>query len=102
MEIKGKITAVAPLERGVGSRGPWARATVVVEYESGQYPRSVALQNAKDAEQFASLRVGQTGVFKFDIKAREHNGKWYNDLNCWSWTMDQPTQQTGNYSQGPF
>lgn len=88
MEIKGRVTAVAPIERGVGARGPWARATVVVEYETGQYPRSIALQNQKDADGFARLQVGQMGVFKFDVKAREYNGKWYNDIICWSWTTD--------------
>lgn len=98
MEIKGKVIAVAPIERGVGARGAWSRATVVVEYESGQYPKSIALQNSKDAENFAKLRVGQTGTFKVDFKARDYNSKWYNDVNCWGWTMDQ-TQQSAPVAQ---
>lgn len=89
MEIHGKITAMPPIERGMGQRGPWARQTVVIEYESGQFPKSIALQNSKDAENFAKLRVGQTGTFKFDAKTREYNGKYFTDLNCWSWSIDQ-------------
>ena len=88
MEIRGKITAVLPIERGVGARGPWARATIIVEYESGQYPKAIVLQNSKDAEKFAGLQVGQIGTFKFDCKVREFNGKHYNDINCWSWQID--------------
>lgn len=89
MEFKGKVTAVLPIERGVGQRGPWARATIVLEYESGQYPKSIAIQNSKDAENFGKIRVGQTGTFKVDFKAREYGGKYYTDINCWSWTLDQ-------------
>lgn len=92
MEIKGKITAVPAPERGVSSKGPWVRQTVVVEYESGQYPKSIAIQNMKDAENFGKLRIGQTGTFKVDFKAREYNGKWFTDINCWGWNIDQPQQ----------
>ena len=90
MEIRGKVIAVPAPESGTSSRGPWKRQTVVVEYESGQYPRSIALQNQKDADAFGALKVGQTGLFKVDFKTREYNGKYYTDINCWSWTMDQP------------
>lgn len=99
MEFKGVVTAVLPIERGMGQRGPWARTTIVVEYESGQYPKSIAIQNSKDAENFAKIRVGQTGIFKVDFKTREYNGKVYTDINCWGWTLDQPQQQ--NYQTPP-
>ena len=89
MEFKGRVTAVLPIERGSGRNGPWARATIVLEYESGQYPKSIALQNAKDAEKFAQIRVGQTGTFQVDFKTREYHGKFYTDINCWSWKLDQ-------------
>jgi len=89
MEIKGKVINVAPIERGVGQRGPWVRQTIVVEYESGQYSKAIAITNRKDAESFSKIHVGQTGVFKIDFKAREYNGKWYNDVDCWGWTLDK-------------
>ena len=89
MEFKGRVTAVLPIERGVGNRGPWARATIVVEYESGQYPKSIAMQNMKDAENFGKIRVGQTGTFKVDFKTREYNGKFFTDITCWGWSLDQ-------------
>lgn len=99
MEFKGKIIAVPKPETGISQRGPWTRQTIVIEYESGQFPRTIAIQNTKDAENFGKLRVGQTGVFRVDCKAREFNGKYYNDLTCWSWTTDQ---QSGMDSNGPF
>ena len=89
MEIKGIVKKVLPLERGVAQSGPWARATVVVEYEHGQYPKSIALTNMKKAEDFARIRYGDSGTFKFDVKVREYNGKVYNDVTCWAWDLDQ-------------
>lgn len=98
MEIKGRVTAVPAPERGVSSKGAWVRQTIVVEYESGQYPKSIAMVNMKDAENFGKIRVGQTGTFKVDFKAREFNGKFFTDINCWAWTLDQPAtpQPQGN------
>lgn len=89
MEIRGKVTAVRPMERGTSSRGMWARQTIVVEYESGQYPKRVALQNMKNPEEFAKIRVGQVGTFKYDFKHREYNGKDFTDIICWDWKLDQ-------------
>lgn len=102
MEIIGKVVAVAPIERGTSQRGPWSRATVVVEYESGQFPKSIALQNSKDAENFARLAVGQTGKFFFDTKTREYNGKYYTDINCWKWEVQGSQNQSAPIPGGPF
>lgn len=89
MEIKGKVTVVRPLERGTTSGGKnWSRKTIVVEYESGQYPKSVALTNMNKAEEFDKIRVGSTGTFKYDFKYREYNGRDYTDIVCWDWTID--------------
>ena len=103
MEIIGKIITVAPIERGNSSRGPWSRATIVVEYESGQYPKTIALQNSRDAENFARLQIGQIGKFFFDTKTREFNGKYYTDINCWKWEIqNSQTSSNAPVSGGPF
>lgn len=89
MDIRGKVTAVPAPERGVSNRGPWVRQTIVIEYESGQYPKSIAIQNTKDAENFGRIPLGAIGTFKVDFKTREYNGKYYTDITCWGWTLDQ-------------
>lgn len=99
MDIHGKVTAVPAPESGISTKGPWKRQTIVVEYESGQYPKSIAIQNQKNAEEFGRLRVGDTGTFKVDFKTREYNGKFYTDINCWGWTLDQPANGA---PQGPI
>ena len=102
MEIIGKVTAVAPIERGMSQKGPWSRATIVVEYESGQFPKSIALQNSKDAENFAKLPIGSTGKFFFDTKTREYNGKYYTDITCWKWEIQGAQNSTAPMPNGPF
>lgn len=89
MEIKGKITATPAPKTGVSSKGPWKKVFIVVEYESGQYPKQLLLSNMSKAEDFSRLKVGDSGVFKFDGSVRENNGNFYLDLNCWSWTLDR-------------
>ena len=85
MEITGKVVAVPPVQSGMSARGPWKKATVVVEYEGGQYPKRAVLTNMKDAENFCQLRVGDTYKFYFNMEARESNGKWFQDIKCWKW-----------------
>lgn len=89
MEIKGKITAIPAQKTGTSSRGSWKKCFIVVEYESGQYPKQIMLSNMNKADEFSRLRVGDTGTFKFEGSVRENNGNYYLDLNCWSWTLDQ-------------
>ena len=90
MDIKGKVIEKPSSESGISSRGAWKKAYLVVRYEEGNYPKDILLSNMKKAEDFERIRVGESGVFKFDAKTRKaSNGKWYCDLECWSWTLDQ-------------
>lgn len=101
MEIKGRITARPASESGTSAKGPWKKAFVVVRYEEGQYPKDVLLFNMKNADRFEQLSVGAYGTFKFDAKTRQStNGRWYCELECWSWTTDQQ-QQTQRYGSYP-
>ena len=88
-EISGRITQVLPIERGMGQRGPWATAKIVIEYEAGRYTNNLMLEcRTNKAEDFAKLRVGQKGTFIYDVTSREYNGKWYHNVNCFDWTIE--------------
>lgn len=94
MEIKGKIIATPPPKAGVSARGPWEKAFIVVQYEDGQFPRQLLLGNMNKSAEFKTLRVGQSGTFKFDGSVRENKGNYFLDLNCWAWTIDNQQQET--------
>ena len=102
MEVKGKIVAVPPVVTGTSARGPWKKSCAVIEYESGQYPKQIMLTNLNKADEFSKLRVGDTGTFKFDCTVRQaNNGNYYQDLNCWSWKIDQPEQSASAPTAAP-
>ena len=88
LEIKGKVSAVLPMASGTSANGEWKRQTVVIEFEDGSYTRKLAIENAKKADEFAKLNVGDEGVFKCNIPtSREFNGRWYTSVTCWSWAV---------------
>lgn len=95
MEIKGKVVANLGVQKGTSKFGKdWEKATIVIETE-GQYPKKVALDNMKNADQFGALTVGTEGCFHIEVESREFNSRWYTSVNCWKWEVAQatPTQQ---------
>lgn len=93
MEIKGKVVANLGLQKGTSKAGKeWAKATVVIEY-GDQYPKKIALDSLKNAEEFAKLAVGTEGAFHIEVESREFNGRWYTSVNCWKWETTQQPQQ---------
>lgn len=102
MEVSGKIIAIPQERTGTSTRGFWRKVFIVVEYESGQHPKQILLSNMNKAEDFAKLRVGQVGKFKFDGAVRENNGNFYLDLNCWSWEVDNSSRPQPSTIDGPI
>lgn len=85
MEITGRIKTVLPLQKGTSQRGPWSKAVIVIEYQSGNYTNTLALENMAKADEFASLPVGAEFKFWFDPVSREYNGRYYTQCNCFNW-----------------
>ena len=93
MEIKGRVIQSLGVQKGTSKAGKeWSKASVIIETD-GQYPKKVALDNMKNAEEFGKLPVGSTGVFHIEVESREFNGRWYTNVNCWKWEVATPTQQ---------
>lgn len=96
MQITGNIIAVLPERTGTSARGTqWASQDFVIEIP-GQYPQHVCL-NIFGADKIQQLMpvAGEPDVtVQFDIDAREHNGRWYNQLRCWNITRPAPAQQS--------
>ena len=89
MEIVGRIKTVLPLQQGTSARGPWSKATVVIEYQSGNFTNLLALENMGKAEEFAALPVGAEFRFWFDAVSREYQGRYYTQCNCFNWQAAQ-------------
>ena len=76
MQFKGKITEALPVVTGQGARGQWVKQGFVLEYESGQYPKSVAFDVFGDERlQKFRISVGEELICDIDFKAvRGKNG----------------------------
>lgn len=100
LTIKGKVVSNLGVQKGTSKAGKdWSKTTLIVEYGDSQYPKRVALDNLKNAEEFAKLAVGTEGVFHIEVESREFNERWYTSVNCWKWeTTQQP--QTAPAQQG--
>ena len=97
MEITGRIKTVLPLQQGTSQRGPWSKAIIVIEYQSGNYTNMLALENMGKAAEFAALPVGAEFKFWFDPVSREHQGRYYTQCNCFNWQAvgQQPAAPQG-------
>lgn len=89
MEVKGKVTG-KKTDSGVSRRSgsPWKKVSIIVQYEGGQYPKHLLLSNMQKAEEFDRIRVGDVGTFQFDGEVRDSGDKYYLDLKCWSWKIE--------------
>ena len=86
MKITGKITVVLPLQEGTSAKGTaWSKQTAVVEESEGQYPQSLAFDMMSD--KIVALNVGDVVEIDFDTKAREYQGKYFNNVNAWKVTV---------------
>ncbi|MDE5987278.1 MAG: DUF3127 domain-containing protein [Prevotella sp.] len=94
-ELKGKVIAVLPLASGISNRTgkEWASQEYVIEENDVRYPQRTCFKvfGSDKIQQFA-LQLGDIVTVKLELGAREHNGKWYNEINCWSVERGQTTR----------
>lgn len=107
-ELTGKVIAVLPLASGVSNRTgkEWASQEYVIEEQNARYPQRVCFKvfGSDKIQQFA-LQLGEIVIVKLELGAREYNGKWYNEINCWNVERPQmqgiPQQQNNRPPQQP-
>ena len=95
MQFKGKIIEALPVVTGQGARGAWVKQGFVLEYESGQYPKSIAFDVFGDERlQKFRISVGEELICDIDFKAvKGRNGGTFNSVDCWNVTRANQVQQ---------
>ena len=95
MQFKGKIIEALPVVTGQGARGQWVKQGFVLEYESGQYPKSVAFDVFGDERlQKFRISVGEELICDIDFKVvKGRNGGTFNSVDCWNVTRVNQVQQ---------
>ena len=84
MELQGKIIAALDVKTGTSARGEWKVQEFVLETLDGQYSRKMVFSvfGAERLQTF-NIQVGQDVTVKFDIDAREYNGRWFNSIRAY-------------------
>lgn len=82
-EIKNCIIRdVLDITSGTSRSGSaWTKATVVLEHGDGDYTDTypMAVFGDEKVQKVRELK-GRTVDVKFDMRGREYNGRWYNDV----------------------
>ena len=95
MQFKGKIIEALPVVTGQGARGTWVKQGFVLEYDSGQYPKSIAFDVFGDERlQKFRISVGEELICDIDFKVvKGRNGSTFNSVDCWNVTRANKVQQ---------
>ena len=104
MQFKGKIIEALPVVTGQGARGQWVKQGFVLEYEPGQYPKSIAFDVFGDERlQKFRISVGEELICDIDFKAvKGRNGGTFNSVDCWNVTRVNQVQQQAQPQQAPM
>ena len=94
LEVTGKIFKKLDRRSGTSARGEWISQDFVLEFQDGSFPTNICF-SAWGKDKVAELdgfREGDTVTVAFNIRGREYNGKWYNDLRAWKISSVTPSQ----------
>jgi len=81
-DLTGKIKVVKEAQT-FGAKG-FTKREFVVTVEDGKYPQDIALECVQDKTKLLDgLKEGQLVTVTFDIRGREYNGRYFNNLQAW-------------------
>ena len=81
-DLTGKIKVVQAAQT-FGAKG-FTKREFVVTVTDGKYPQDIILECVQDKINLLDgLSSGQTVTVTFDIRGREYNGRYFNNLQAW-------------------
>ncbi len=93
-ELTGKIKL---LQDPKTFESGFTKREMVVIVDEGKYPQEINLEFVQDKVALLdTLQPGQTVTVSFDIRGREYNGRYFNNLQGW-----KITAEAGEFAQAP-
>ncbi|MBQ6175969.1 MAG: DUF3127 domain-containing protein [Bacteroidales bacterium] len=85
LEIEGTLFQKLPVASGNSARGPWAKQEFILEYPDGNFTAKACFTawGSDKVQELSKYQVGDKVKVSFNLKSREYNGRWYNDLQIW-------------------
>ena len=85
LEIEGTLAQKLPVQSGNSARGPWAKQEFILEFPDGNFTAKACFPawGQEKVQDLGKYQVGDKVKVSFNLKSREYNGRWYNDLQIW-------------------
>ena len=85
LEIEGTLAQKLPVQSGNSARGPWDKQEFILEYPDGNFTAKACFTawGQDKVQDLGKYQVGDKVKVSFNLKSREYNGRWYNDLQIW-------------------
>ena len=85
-ELTGKIKLIQDEQTFASG---FSKREMVVTVDDGGYPQDINLEFVKEkAKLLDALQPGQEVTVTFDIRGREYNGRYFNNLQGWKVTSE--------------
>ena len=85
LEIEGRISRKFPKLTGQSANGPWVKQDFLLEFMDGSYSTEVCFTSfgTDKVAELDRFQVGDEVKVSFNLRGREFNGRWYNDVRVW-------------------
>ena len=82
LEIEGTLAQKLPVQSGSSARGPWTKQEFILEFPDGNFTAKACFLawGQEKVQDLGKYQVGDKVKVSFNLKSREYNGRWYNDL----------------------
>ena len=111
LEIEGTLAQKLPVQSGSSARGPWTKQEFILEFPDGNFTAKACFTawGQEKVQDLGKYQVGDKVKVSFNLKSREYNGRWYNDLQIWKIAPAgaqpaapaQPAPQARPFAQAP-
>ncbi len=104
LELEGKISVKEGVQSGQGARGVWRKQNFVLEYQDGNYPAQAYFTSFGDnaVAELDKYQVGDYVKVSFNLRAREYNGRWFNDVRVWRISPAGQSQPSAGAQPGGY
>jgi len=85
LELEGTIRQKLGVQSGTSARGTWAKQEFILDFPDGNFTSQACFTawGQDKVQELDKYQVGDTVKVSFNLKSREYNGRWYNDLQIW-------------------
>ena len=111
LEIEGTLAQKLPVQSGSSARGPWTKQEFILDFPDGNFTAKACFLawGQEKVQDLGKYQVGDKVKVSFNLKSREYNGRWYNDLQIWKIAPAgaqpaapaQPAPQARSFAQAP-